>query len=497
MRSSARRGTRKPNKIMNVESEGEPRSEGESEARDGQVVHDADDGESPFKGEDGEQDGEQEQSVSKDELLDGHALRQETEEDVHELPRPPNHVKPPEAIVEEHNKTHIPYRSWCDVCNQGRGLGERRGHGGGSCHCIPIVGMDYFYITTGNVAKREDLKHEYEMNAEGEAKLNEARKQGKLVKCILIRCYQTKCMFAHVIPSRETGEDGYTVGLVVSAVSWIGHVKVILKSDGEPAILKLVKKSLEEIKTKVEDMETATREQSHPRDSQSNGGTEVGIRIVRGLFRTLRLCLEKRVGHRIPPNHPLTPWLLEHTAVLLNASVKGDDGRTAWCRARGRNFGANLYGFGESVFWKHPNKGPQHDVEGNMGPRLFVGTFLGYNKFSNSHRTLTEDGKITKARALQSRPFQDRWNVDKLKEVDVTPWDSHRREQPARVDLGEEVEKYEEPKNAPVSNPRRLNITKETLKEYGTTEGCPQCRHYRSFDETKPGLGHSENYMYI
>ncbi len=249
------------------------------------------------------------------------------------------------------------------------------------------------------------------MNAEGEAKLNEARKQGKLVKCILIRCYQTKCMFAHVIPSKATGEDGYTAGLVVSAVSWIGHVKVILKSDGEPAILKLVKKSLEEIKTKVEDMETATSEQSHPRDSQSNGGTEVGIRIVRGLFRTLRLCLEKRVGHRIPPNHPLTSWLLEHTAVLLNAIVKGDAGRTAWCRARGRNFGMNLYGFGESVFWKPPNKGPQHDVEGNMGPRLFVGTFLGYNKFPNSYRTLTEDGKITKARALQPRPLQDRWNA--------------------------------------------------------------------------------------
>ncbi len=65
------------------------------------------------------------------------------------------------------------------------------------------------------------------------------------------------------------------MNLVTGAVSWLGHVRVILKSDGEHAIVALVEKALEEIKYRVEDMDTATDEKSPPYDSQANGGTEV------------------------------------------------------------------------------------------------------------------------------------------------------------------------------------------------------------------------------
>ena len=45
-------------------------------------------------------------------------------------------------------------------------------------------------------------------------------------------------------------------------------------------------------------------------ESKSNGGIEVGIKIVRGLFRTLKLCLEQRLGKYISTDHALVPWLL-------------------------------------------------------------------------------------------------------------------------------------------------------------------------------------------
>ena len=38
------------------------------------------------------------------------------------------------------------------------------------------------------------------------------------------------------------------------------------------------------------------KEQSAVYDSQPNGGTEVGVRLVRGLLRTAKLCPEARVG---------------------------------------------------------------------------------------------------------------------------------------------------------------------------------------------------------
>ena len=40
--------------------------------------------------------------------------------------------------------------------------------------------------------------------------------------------------------------------------------------------------------------------------------------------------------------------------------------------------------------------------------------------------------------------------------------------------------------------PCRLKITMKVLEEFGTTDGCPQCTHIRSFRETTPGIAHSE-----
>ena len=72
----------------------------------------------------------------------GDGEEDEVEEDTFEIKLPPNPVKPPAAEVEEHNKTHTPYRSWCDICNEGRGLGEVRGRHAGRDHDIATVGVD-------------------------------------------------------------------------------------------------------------------------------------------------------------------------------------------------------------------------------------------------------------------------------------------------------------------------------------------------------------------
>ncbi len=427
--------------------------------------------------------------------LDEQEEEQVEPEEAEPLKTAPDPKLPDKAAIELHRKTHIPFRIWCRFCIMGRGLGEQRGRHWGRHHAIPRIGVDYWFITTGGIWRRDELKElRYTLDAEGDEKLATDRKEGKIIKCLIIRCFETKCLFAHVVPCKGLDEDKFVLNLVVDAVVWLGHAKLILKSDGENSITKLVKKSLEEIKCQVEGIESVTSEESHPYDSQSNGGTEVGIKIVRGVYRTLKLNLEERIGREVPPSHPLLTWLVEHTAVVLNACVRGNDGKTAWERARGRPFGMRIHEYGESVFWKQPLKGPQHDVKGNMGPRQYVGNFLGYNKTSNSYRILTEDGEITKARALTARPIQDRWDAEKFANVVVTPWSTRKREDAVRSSLGAEVPREEPPRDALPPNPRRLKITKQMLLDpgVGTSEGCPQCRHFRTFGETKNGIGHTE-----
>ena len=93
-------------------------------------------------------------------------------------------------------------------------------------------------------------------------------------------------------------------------------------------------------------------------ESQSNGAVEVGIRIVSGMYRTLNLCLEARIGKYIAAGHLITAWLLLHTCTLINARFRGADGCTAWQRVKGRNFRQLMLGFGECILYKLPPKGP-------------------------------------------------------------------------------------------------------------------------------------------
>ena len=90
--------------------------------------------------------------------------------------------------------------------------------------------------------KRKEL--EFEENPEGEAKLLQERREGKLVKVLLVRCSQTKVVFAHTVPVKGADEDGHIVKLVCGDVARIGHTKVILESDNEPAIKQIAQQAL-------------------------------------------------------------------------------------------------------------------------------------------------------------------------------------------------------------------------------------------------------------
>ncbi len=230
-----------------------------------------------------------EQEVT-DELVD-------EDEEAAELRKPIIPEMPCKSGQEDHRRTHWPYRSWCKWCNEGRGLGERRG-GSGRPRQIPVVGIDYFFITVDGFKLREDLKHP--VTEEGEKQLDEDRKTGRVVKCVLVRCTHTKCVFAHVVPCKGRDENSYVVDIICSDIAWLGHVKLLLKTDNEHALLTVVKRALVELKCQIPDLESISNETSAQYDSKSNGSTEVGVRIVRGQFRTIKMCLEDRLGQTIP-----------------------------------------------------------------------------------------------------------------------------------------------------------------------------------------------------
>jgi hypothetical protein len=371
----------------------------------------------------------------------------------------PSPKQPSAADIELHRITHWPYRSWCEECVKGRGLGEQRGTHVGRDHEIPIVGLDYFYMTEKGLEHRSDLAYA------NDAEVKAARECGDIVLCIVIRCYASKNIFCHEVPCKGDDEDRFVVNLAVEDIGWLGHTRVILKSDQERSLVALVTRALEVLKFKVDKLESISVEHSQKYDSQASGGTEIGVRAVRGLFRTMRLCIEKRIGRGLPVKHPVSSWLLEHVSLLLNACVRGEDGLTPWARVRGRAFGQRLIGFGERVLWKLPTKGPQHDKDGNMSARWAGGIFVGYNRKSNSYKFITDDGNVDESRALQRKPILERWDVDRLADVKVTPWSTRVTEAAVRVDMGAEVDGH------PPTCSRRCARGSQSENHYETTPG--------------------------
>ena len=68
------------------------------------------------------------------------------------------------------------------------------------------------------------------------------------------------------------------------------HTRVVLKCDNEPAIKALRARTARILKVQ-EHVTNVQEENPVAYDSQANGGVEVGVKIVRRVFRTLKLCL--------------------------------------------------------------------------------------------------------------------------------------------------------------------------------------------------------------
>ena len=393
-------------------------------------------------------------------------------------------TQPTPQQEEEHRIDHYPYRSWCKYCAMGRGIGFQHRHGQSSR--VPRIGIDYFFITAAGVKKRDELKECPE-----DKDVEEGRAKGELIKCVLIRDFESKIIFAHCVPCKGLDEEDYVVGLVTADIRWLGYTQMILKGDNEKALQALIARTVKKLKAGFENGERVTQEEPARYESKSNGATEVGVKLVRGMFRTLKLCLEARVERFVPVNHALIPWLLEHTCTILNARSRGEDGYTPWLRIKGRNFNQLILGFGEVVLYKLPTKGPLHNPDGNMGTRWLEGIFLGYHRSANLYLIATDDGLAT-ARSLMRRPMMNRWSPERLAGIKITPWAIRERPEP-QVHFREEAHERDEPTARPApALPRRFRINKGDLDTHGYTDGCQQCEHIGRYGVTKPGCYHTD-----
>lgn len=68
--------------------------------------------------------------------------------------------------------------------------------------------------------------------------------------------------------------------------------------------------------------------------------------------RVRKFWLEVERGHRIPDEHPVLPWIVEHPAAVLNRSGVCQGGSTAYWRLKGKDVAVKGIAFGERVLFR-------------------------------------------------------------------------------------------------------------------------------------------------
>ena len=160
----------------------------------------------------------------------------------------------------------------------------------------------------------------------------------------------------------------------------------------------------------------AVPEHSMPGESQSNGIAERAVQQVEDHLRTLKTAYEARLKARIPMNHPVMHWMVEHASHLLSKYMIGPDGRTGYGRLHGKEVTERICEFGERILHYIPRK-----MRAKMDSRWKYGIFLGRSMHSDQNFVGLMDGSVTTARAMVRLVPSARWSMKWVQDLVATP----------------------------------------------------------------------------
>ena len=174
--------------------------------------------------------------------------------------------------VQEHMKTHIPYRSWCAHCISARERGNdphRSGGGRRGPRDHPHLAIDYGFLKANIFDDLADQGSNPILT-------------GAEVKYALT--------LAMAVPGKGNAAP-WIAKRVADWLDWLGSQTVTLNCDKEPAILALA----QEIRRLRRDGNITIFEHPEEGEKQSNHLAEGSVNIAKGLIRTLKSSTESNL----------------------------------------------------------------------------------------------------------------------------------------------------------------------------------------------------------
>ena len=372
---------------------------------------------------------------------------------------------PSRAEILEHNRLHMPFRSWCPVCISAKAPDlphGRRRVGPDEASVRDEVSVDYCFLkdTVG----------------------------GPTVTVLAGRDRRSGLYVGHAVPFKGCGVEWVSEQLERDLRKMGYYGSVVLKSDQEPALVDLIRDVAKRRGDARTIVETAPRS-----DSQGNGHAERAVRSIEENVRLQKLALEERLGEKLPITHRAFPWLIEHAVDVLNKLQVGKDGRTAFERLKGKKFRGLLLPFGTTVMARVSGR-----VQGGlMQERWIEAIALGSRFHTHEHIVARKsDGAVVRARAVRELPTQVT-----LEALDCIVGEPHAPagviqygKDPRVIDVprvevrGLPLDSVSAPE--PAFKPRSVRISQEILLKHGYTANCWKCRSLQRGDVQTSG-GHS------
>ena len=122
----------------------------------------------------------------------------------------PGVYTPTKQQVDEHNISHLPFRSWCRHCVGGRSV-ERGGGSAGvdkEVGCIPCVRYDYMFLGASDADECTPI--------------------------LVVKDDKTESVFANVVPCKGVNE--FVIDTIMEDIDTMGHTEITLKTDNEPSM---------------------------------------------------------------------------------------------------------------------------------------------------------------------------------------------------------------------------------------------------------------------
>ena len=129
-------------------------------------------------------------------------------------------MKPSAKEAEIHNATHLPSRNWCPVCVKSRGRESPHDRPMGKDEGKPMISIDY--KSFGECM---------------EALTNDGPAEEK-IRAVVMRDHNTGMLAGHLIKCKGDSDEWLVKRLTSDIADW-GRTDIILKTDGEPAIIGL------------------------------------------------------------------------------------------------------------------------------------------------------------------------------------------------------------------------------------------------------------------